>query len=87
MASYRLEWRASTKKDLRALPSRDVKRLIAAAEALTVNPFPTGSLKLSGSEHAFRLRVGNYRILYDVFSKILMIEVIRVAHRKDVYKD
>lgn len=87
MASYRLEWRASTKKDLRALPPKDVKRLVAAVETLAENPFPTGSLKLSGSEHAFRLRVGNYRILYDVFSKILMIEVIRVAHRKDVYRD
>ena len=86
MASYRLEWRASTKKDLRGIPPHDVKKIIEAAESLVQDPFPKASLKLTGSDHAYRMRVGNYRIIYDVFAKILVIEVIKVGHRKDVYK-
>jgi len=87
MASYRLEWRKSTKKDLRDIPSRDIQKIIAAVEALADNPYPSGSKKLSGSKHAYRIRVGDYRIIYDVFSEILIIEVIRVGHRKDIYRD
>jgi mRNA interferase RelE/StbE len=86
MASYRLEWRLSTKKDLRRIASADIARIISAAQALTENPFPPGCIKLSGSERSYRIRVGNYRILYDVHSGRLIIEVIKVGHRKDVYE-
>ena len=63
----------------------DVPRIVAAAEALAGDPFPSGCVKLSGSEFSYRIRVGDYRILYDVFSGRLLIEVIKVGHRKDVY--
>lgn len=86
MASYRLEWRRSTKKDLRHIATEDIPRVISAAEDLIHNPFPLGCTKLSGSDRSYRIRVGDYRILYDVFSDRLIIEVIRVGHRKDVYK-
>ena len=86
MASYRIEWRKSTKKDLRRIGSVDVKKIIRAVESLTENPFPTGHKKLSGSERAYRIRVGDYRIIYDVFSDVLLIEVVRVGHRRDVYE-
>jgi mRNA interferase RelE/StbE len=87
MASYRLEWRRSTRKDLRRIPSTDVVRIIAALESLAEDPFPTGCVKLSGSERSYRIRVGDYRILYDVQGHCLIIEVIKVGHRKDVYRD
>ncbi len=87
MASYRLEWRRSTRKDLRRIPSTDVVRIIAAAESLAEDPFPTGCVKLSGSERSYRIRVGDYRILYDVQGDCLLIEVIKVGHRKNVYRD
>ena len=87
MASYRLEWRRSTRKDLRRIAAADVAKIIAAAESLAQDPFPPGCTKLSGSERSYRIRVGDYRILYDVLSDCLVIEVIKVGHRKDVYRD
>jgi mRNA interferase RelE/StbE len=86
MASYRLEWRRSATKDLRRIAATDVPRVVSAAEALADDPFPAGCTKLSGSERSYRIRVGDYRVLYDVFSGRLLIEVIKVGHRKDVYK-
>ncbi len=86
MASYRLEWRKSTKKDLRKIPPKDVARIVTAAECLITDPFPHGSEKLSGSEHAYRIRVGDFRVIYEVFTAILLVEVQRVKHRKDVYR-
>jgi mRNA interferase RelE/StbE len=86
MASYRLEWRRSATKDLRQIATADVPRIVAVAEALAEDPFPPGCTKLAGSERSYRIRVGDYRILYDVFSGRLLIEVVKVGHRKDVYK-
>ena len=86
MASYRLEWRRSATKDLRRIAAADVPRIVFAAEALAEDPFPPGCTKLSGSERSYRIRVGEYRVLYDVFSGRLLIEVVKVGHRKDVYK-
>jgi mRNA interferase RelE/StbE len=82
MASYRLEWRRSATKDLRRIAAVDVPRIVSAAEALADDPFPPGCTKLSGSERSYRIRVGDYH----VFSGRLLIEVIKVGHRKDVYK-
>ena len=86
MAFFRIEWRKSTKKDLRRIASGDVLRIIAAVESLSQDPFPSGHTKLSGSERAYRIRVGDYRIIYEVFAGVLLIEVVRVGHRRDVYK-
>jgi len=66
MASYRIEWRASTKKDLRRISPADLPRIIAAAGSLALEPYPARALKLTGRERSFRLRVGDYRILYEV---------------------
>lgn len=87
MASYRLEWRSSTKKDLRRLPPREVERIVSAAQSLINDPFPSGCKKLANSHRAYRIRVGDYRILYEVFSNVLIIEVVRVAHRGKSYRD
>jgi mRNA interferase RelE/StbE len=86
MASYSFEWRKSTKKDLRRLPTQEIKRIIEAVETLVDDPFPHGSEKLSGSEHAYRIRIGDYRVVYEVFTSVLLVEIQRIAHRKDVYK-
>ena len=87
MASYRLEWRRSTRKDLRRIAPADVPKIIAAAKSLAADPFPPGCVKLSGSERSYRIRVGHYRILYEVSTGRLVIEVIKIGHRKDVYSD
>jgi mRNA interferase RelE/StbE len=86
MASFRIEWRKSTKKDLRRIAPPDVAKIIRAVEGLGNNPFPSGHTKLSGSEKAYRVRVGDYRIIYEVFPGVLLIEVVRVGHRRDIYK-
>ena len=86
MASYKIEWRKSTRKDFRRIGSHDVKRIVSAVEALANNPFPSGCTKLSGSERAYRIRIGDYRVIYEVIDDVLIIEVIKVGHRRDVYK-
>lgn len=82
MASYRIEWRKSTKKDFRGIPVHDVQKIVSAVEALSDDPFPIFSKKLAGSAHAFRIRIGNYRVIYEVFSGVLVIEIVRVGNRK-----
>ena len=86
MASFELVWRSSTKKDLRKLPRQEVPRILAAAQALTEEPFPHGCEKLAGAEHTYRIRVGDYRLLYDVNVSTQVVQIQRVRHRKDVYR-
>ena len=86
MASYSISWRKSTKKDLRKIQKEHIVRIVKAVESLANSPYPEGSIKLIGSEFTYRIRVGDYRIIYEVLEKIIRIEVIKVAHRSDVYK-
>ena len=76
----------STRKDLRKLLSSAVDRIVEAVEHLAQNPFPHGVEKLSGSEHAYRIRLGDYRIVYEVVRESKLVEIQRVRHRKDVYR-
>ena len=84
--AFRIEWKKSTRKDLRKLPASATDRIVAAVENLAENPFPHGVEKLSGSEHAYRLRLGDYRIVYEVVTESKLVEIQRVRHRKDVYR-
>lgn len=86
MERFDIRWRNSTKKDIRSLPRQEVARVIEAVSQLADNPLPHGSQKLSGSERTYRIRVGDYRVLYEVFSDSHIVEVQRVRHRKDVYR-
>ena len=86
MASYTITWRKSTKKDLRKIPEAHVREVVQAVEALAENPFPIGSTKLKGTQNVHRVRVGNYRVIYEIHGAVLVIEVMRVGHRKDVYR-
>ena len=86
MASFDLQWRASTRKDLRGIPREDVSRIVAAAAKLADEPLPHGSQKLAGSEHTHRIRVGDYRIVYELLRDAKVVEIQRVRHRKDVYR-
>jgi mRNA interferase RelE/StbE len=87
MASFNIQWRNSTKKDLRSLPRHEVTRIIEAVTQLADEPQPQGSQKLSGSERTYRIRIGDYRVIYEVFSDPPIVEVQRVRHRKDVYRE
>eukprot|EP01031_Cornospumella_fuschlensis_P052370 gene52370-biopygen42145 len=86
MDSFELRWRASTKKDLRQLPPQEVARIVEAVTALGAQPFPHGSQKLAGSDLTYRIRIGDYRVVYEVVAELRLVEVQRVCHRKDVYR-
>ena len=86
MADFSIQWRSSTKKDLRSLPRQEVARVVEAVGHLATEPLPHGSQKLAGSEHTYRIRVGDYRVIYEVLIESRIVEVQRVRHRKDVYR-
>jgi mRNA interferase RelE/StbE len=86
MASFKIEWKPSAVKELRHLPKEMISRIVRAVEQLAQNPFPRGSKKLVGSRHTYRIREGHYRIVYDVATNTLLIEIIRVGHRRDIYR-
>lgn len=86
MASYKIEWKNSAYKELQKLPRAMITRVVAAVSDLSNDPFPHGVKKLVGSEFSYRIRVGDYRVVYEVFENRLIIEIVRVRHRKDVYR-
>ena len=85
MASYRLLIKPSAAKELQALPAKDRKRVVTKIEGLASDSRPPGAEKLSGAEK-YRLRQGDYRVLYsvDLAQKILVI--VKIGHRRDVYR-
>lgn len=85
MAQYKVIVRKSVSKDLRGLPKKDVIRILECIESLAENPRPTGTKKLSGQER-YRLRQGDYRILYSIEDAQLVVWVVKVRHRRDVYR-
>jgi len=85
MASYELVFRKSVAKDLRAFPKQDVKRIVQRIRALGLDPRPPGCEKLSGQER-YRIRQGVYRIIYEIVDARLLVLVVRVGHRREVYR-
>jgi mRNA interferase RelE/StbE len=81
---FRIEWKKSTRKDLRKLPASTGERIVEAVEDLAENLFPRGVEKLTGSQRAYRIRLGDYRVVYEVVIELKLIEIQRVRHRKDV---
>lgn len=85
MATYRVEFRKSVQKDLRAIPKQDQIRILRRISLLADEPRPVGCKKISGQER-FRLRQGNYRILYEIKDLLLVVTVVEVGDRRDVYR-
>ena len=83
MAKYKLEFKKTATKELNSLPNKEIKRILQSIDQLVENPRPINSKKLSASE-GYRLRVGDYRILYEIHDQVLIIYIIRIAHRKEV---
>jgi mRNA interferase RelE/StbE len=86
MDSYRIEFARSATKDLRTIDRQWLPRIASAIDALADDPRPSGCKKLAGSEHTYRIRVGDYRIVYDIQGAKLVVSVIRLRHRRDVYR-
>ena len=85
-ALYKVKWKQSAKKELKKLGKVAIPRIINAVESLSLDPYPAGSRKLYGAEHLYRLRVGDYRVIYSVEGKVLLIEIIRIGYRRDIYR-
>ncbi len=76
----------TAKKQLLKLPAFVIKEIYKELKSFETVPFPFGYKKLHGFENLYRIRVGQYRIIYSVENNILTITVIKIAHRKDVYR-
>ena len=85
-AAYRVEVARRAVKTLRAMPRREQQRVRAAVELLASNPRPSGCVAMAGEKNVYRVRVGDYRIVYEVFDDRLVVHVVRVGHRRDVYR-
>ena len=85
MATFRVEFRKSVEKDLKKIPRPDQIRILRRISQLAEDPRPVGCKKLSGQER-FRLRQGNYRILYEIKDALLIVTVVKVGDRRDVFR-
>ena len=85
MGKYRIEIRRSVLKDLDPIPGKDVRRIMSSIESLAVNPRPSQCRKLA-AEEKYRLRVGVYRILYSIEDEKLVVCIVKIGHRKDIYR-
>jgi mRNA interferase RelE/StbE len=87
VASYRVLIKRSAAKDLENIAGKkDRQRIVARIEALSENPRPHGVEKLSGTSEKYRIRQGNFRIAYEIQDELLVVYVVRIADRKEVYR-
>ncbi|WP_219703988.1 type II toxin-antitoxin system RelE family toxin [Marinomonas lutimaris] len=86
MAKYKISFKKSVSKDFKNIPKKDVPKILQKIESLADNPRAEGCIKLSGLDN-YRVRQGLYRIIYQIRDDVLIINVIKVAHRSSVYKN
>ncbi len=83
---YGIRFAESAARSLRRLPAGVRDRIAVKIEALANNPYPPGTRKITGEEHSYRIRIGDYRVVYDVLEDAVVVMVLRAGHRKDVYR-
>ena len=86
MGSYKVTIAKSAERELQKLEKAAVLKIVAVLKSFEYDPLPYGCRKLAGSENVFRHRVGRYRIIYELFQSELIVRVIKIGHRKDVYR-
>ncbi|MFO8013779.1 MAG: type II toxin-antitoxin system RelE/ParE family toxin [Phycisphaerae bacterium] len=84
--AYRVELKPSAARALKRVPRRDRRRIARRIDALAQNPRPKAARKLSGAEAIYRVRAGDYRILYQIQDDVLLVLVVRIGHRREVYR-
>jgi mRNA interferase RelE/StbE len=85
MAAYNIFFKRSVEKDFESIPKKDLKRILDRIKLLAEDPRPAGCEKLTGQER-YRVRQGRYRIVYSIQDNELTIWVVKVSHRKNVYR-
>ena len=86
MADYRVIVKPSADKALRKLPLKAQSRLVAAMRALAANPRPVGVVKMHGAGSQWRIRVGDYRLVYEIHDREITLYVLAIGHRREVYR-
>lgn len=86
MGTYQIEWKRSALRELKRIDRQVVPHIVTAVESLSSRPLPDGVRKLQGSQRTYRLRVGTYRVIYELIESRLLVEIVRVRHRKDAYR-
>jgi mRNA interferase RelE/StbE len=86
MASYRIEVSATAEKQIRKLPREDQVRVLRAIRPLAIEAIPPGSRRVRGYDDVYRIRVGTYRILYRVEGRRLVIIILKIGHRREIYR-
>lgn len=84
--AYRLEFKPSVVESLAKIPQTDRKRIAKQIDRLADNPRPIGAVKLAGDDDLYRVRAGNYRVIYQIQDQALLVLVVRIGHRGDVYR-
>ncbi len=82
---YTVRFSPRAQRDLRGLPAQIVQRILPRIEELATEPRPQGAKKLSGTQHIWRIRIGDYRVIYLVEDTIKLVEIRKAGHRKDIY--
>lgn len=85
MAEYKVYFKESVEKDLSAIPKKDLMKILRRIETLSKDPRPYRHEKLTGQER-YRIRQGRYRIVYSIQDEELTVWVVKVGHRKDIYR-
>ena len=83
---YRIEWKPSAARAFRKLPRQVQDRIRPRVDVLASNPRPDGVKKLEGDENAWRIRVGEFLVVYEIHAAVLMVMVLRVANRREAYR-
>ena len=84
--AHRIEFKPSAVRALSGLPLKDRRRIASKIDSLAENPRPRGAEKIEGRRNLYRVRSGDYRIIYEVQDKILLILVVKIGHRGEIYK-
>jgi len=85
MARYELVFKKSVTKDLRDIPKKDIARILKCFDSIAEHPRGSGCEKLSGQDR-YRVRQGSYRIIYEIQDQVLVVTVVKVGHRREVYR-
>jgi mRNA interferase RelE/StbE len=85
--TYKIEFTKGARKEFKKLSQELQDRIQAEVDELANEPRPNGVKKLKGEENSYRIRIGDYRVVYEIYDNILLISIVKVKHRSEVYKD
>jgi len=86
MASFEIIWKNSVHQDLKKINPAAVPTIVREVKDLALNPFPIGFKQLRGNRKLYRIRIGDYRAIYEIDKEERSIKIVRIRHRKDVYE-